>query len=363
MSGRELPVCELASHSIQTHLQQIYTGFLMLHRSRELRMRQRVVRDDTPREGPQHIRAARDYRLSVVLDTHTQLEYDVHDSWELDENRLARAHLYFKRSYAPDRLAYLPAEARAKVRPLGLNYAVFPDGPDWFGVARSLRLARGATRVREVARSLALTDGVAFSPRVRAMSAPPEPERALRALFMTRTFDPGDDADRSAEKRDERDGINDARAALIRALRTELGGRFYGGFAHTAHAVRRYPDVLVPEKARGTKGGYIEHLRSFPVCIATTGIHDSIGWKFAEYVAFSKAIVCEPLRYGATGDLAPGRHYLEFRTVDECVAHVVRLFDDRALRTELMSNNAAYYERYLRPERLVWNTLEIAQHA
>ena len=37
--------------------------------------------------------------------------------------------------------------------------------------------------------------------------------------------------------------------------------------------------------------------------------------------------------------------------------------DDRALRTELMSNNAAYYERYLRPDRLVWNTLEIAQHA
>ena len=117
MSPRDLPVCELTSHSLQAHLQQIYTGFLMLHRSGELRMRQRVVRDHAPREGPQHVRAARDYRLSVRLNGRTQLEYDVHDSWELDEDRLARAHLYFKRSYAPERLTHLSAEARAKVRP------------------------------------------------------------------------------------------------------------------------------------------------------------------------------------------------------------------------------------------------------
>jgi hypothetical protein len=227
-------------------------------------------------------------------------------------------------------------------------------------LARSLRLARGVARFREAARSLALTDRFVFTPRVRTMSTSPQPNVPLRALFMTRTFDPHDRVDRSDEKRAERDALNDARAELIRALRAELGSRFYGGFVHTPHAAQRYPDVLAPEKARGTKGGYIAHLRAFPVCIATTGIHDSIGWKFAEYVAFAKAIVCEPLRYRATGDLAPDRHYLEYRAIDECVASVARLFEDHALRASLMSNNAAYYEHYLRPDRLVMNTIEVA---
>lgn len=31
------------------------------------------------------------------------------------------------------------------------------------------------------------------------------------------------------------------------------------------------------------------------ICIATTGLHDSIGWKFAEYVVAGRTIVIEPL--------------------------------------------------------------------
>lgn len=352
--------CELFSHSIQSHLHQVYAGFLMLHRSGRVRVRQHIVHERAPRTGPQHLRDAPDYHLRVTLNGSIELNYDVHDSWEIDEERLARAGLYFKRSYAPGRLSSLRAELRPKVRPLGLNYAVYPDGVDRFGLARSLRLARGARRAYEAARALGLTNSFAFTPRVGVMSAPPDVQRPPRVLFMVRTFDPHDDPDRSPAKVDERNAINEARAECIRALRRELGDRFYGGFVHTAHAVRHYPQLLLSEGSRGAKGRYIELLRSFPICVATTGIHGSIGWKFAEYVAFSKAIVSEPLCYQATGDLAPGRNYLEFAGVDECVASIVRLIEDRALRGSLMANNAAYYERYLRPDALIWNTIEAA---
>jgi len=352
--------CELLPHSIQTHLQQVYAGFLILHRSGRVRLSQRVVHERAPRTGPQHLREAPDYQLRVTLDGSIALNYDVHDSWEIDEERLAGVDMYFKRSYAPERVSSLRPELRAKVRPLGLNYAVFPDGVDPFGFARGLRLARGAHRVVEAARAIGLTDAFAFTPRVSAMSAPPDHERALRVLFMVRSFDPHDVPDRSDEKIDERLAINEARAECIRALRSELGERFYGGFVHTPHAVRHYPQLLVPEASRGTKGRYIDLLRSFPICVATTGIHGSIGWKFAEYVAFSKAIVSEPLRYQATGDLAAGRNYLEFSSVDECVASIARLIQDRELCSHLMANNAAYYQRYLRPDALVWNTIEVA---
>lgn len=354
--------CELQSHSNPTHLQQIYTGFSMLHRSGRVRVRQGITRNAEPRTGPQHLRDAPACRLSVLVNDRVRLEYDVHDSWEIDERGLANVDFYFKRSYAPERLEAL-GEGRAKVRALGLNYAVFPDGVDRFGWARSLRFARGRQRLQEAARALALTDRFAFTPRVGVMSSPPDFARAPRVLFMTRAFDLHDRADRSIDKVDERRALNDARADLIRALRRELGDRFYGGFVHTPHAVERYPDALAPEKSKGTKGGYIEHLRLFPVCIATTGIHGSIGWKFAEYVAFAKAIVAEPLHYRVTGDLAAGRHYLEFTGVDACVHNAVRLIDDQILRYTMMENNAAYYERYLRPDRLVMNSLEAALSA
>jgi hypothetical protein len=354
------PACELAAHSIATHLQQIYTGFLMLHRDGRIRLRQRIVRDPTLREGPQHLRDAPACRLTVRVNGRVSLCYDVHDSWEIDERRLAEVDFYFKRSYAPERLGTLDPGLRARVRPLGLNYSLFPDGRDRFALGRALRIARGRKRIEEAARALALSDRFAFTPRVRVMSSPPEYSQPPRVIFMTRAFDPHDTADRSRAKVDERDALNDARADLMRALRRELGARFYGGFTHTPHALRRYPDLLVPEPERGSKGGYITHLRSFPIGVATTGIHESIGWKFAEYVAFAKAIVSEPLRYRVAGDLAPGRHYLEFRGVDECLGNVFRLIEDEGLRRALMANNADYYQRYLRPDHLVMNTLATA---
>ncbi len=351
--------CELESHSIATHLQQIYTGFVVLHRNRSIRLRQRVVRDTAPRTGPQHLRDAPDCRLAVTVNSRVRVVYDVHDSWEVDDGLLRASDLYFKRSFAPARYAALGEHAR-KLHPLGLNYALFPDGPDRFALARSLRLAHGRRRFEEAARALALTDPFVFTPRVGAMAGAPDPTRAPRVLFMVRAFDPHDRGDRAPDKVDERRALNEARADLIRALRRELGERFYGGFVHTPHAREHYRDVLAPEARRGTKGGYIEHLRSFAIGVATTGIHESIGWKFAEYVAFAKAIVAEPLRYRATGDLAPGRNYLEFTSVDECVQKARRLVDDADLRARLMANNAAYYQRYLRPDRLVMNTLDLA---
>ncbi|HEU4929159.1 MAG TPA: hypothetical protein VFU38_04965 [Candidatus Krumholzibacteria bacterium] len=352
--------CELAPNSLQTHLQQIYTGFVLLHRSGRIRLTQRVGPPPAPRPGPQHLRDAPSYRLLVRIDGRVQVLYDVHDSWEIDDEVLDVAHVYFKRSFSPAALAAMDAARRRKVRPLGLNYALYPDGADRFGVERAWQLAHGAARWKEAARALAVTDAVAFTPRASRMWSEPDPSREPRALFMARTFDLDDAADRSAEKVAQRATLNDDRAATIRALRSALGNRFYGGFTHTRHAIRNYRDVLLPDPGRGTKGGYIRTLREYPVCVATTGIHGSIGWKFAEYVAFAKAVASEPLTYVVPGDLAPGRHYLEFRGVDECVQSVVRLIEDRALCAELMANNASYYQQYLRPDRLVWNTIEAA---
>ena len=101
----------------------------------------------------------------------------------------------------------------------------------------------------------------------------------------------------------------------------------------------------------------------FMIFQATTGLHGSVGWKFAEYVAFAKAIVSEPLNCEVPGDFKPGQNYLTFRSPTELVEQASTLFSDNALRHALMTNNARYYLGYVRPDALVLNSLLAALSA
>jgi hypothetical protein len=91
--------------------------------------------------------------------------------------------------------------------------------------------------------------------------------------------------------------------------------------------------------------------------VATTGLHGSTGWKFAEYIAFSKAIVSEELNYEVPGKLEHGKNYLAFNSPEDCVNQVRLLFSDHHLRNSIMANNALYYLSFLRPDVLVVNTI------
>jgi hypothetical protein len=77
------------------------------------------------------------------------------------------------------------------------------------------------------------------------------------------------------------------------------------------------------------KRHYLELVRSHAVCIATTGLHGSTGWKFSEYVAAARGIVTEPLRYEVPGDFKSEQNYLEFTNEDELIAGISDLVRNR----------------------------------
>jgi len=177
---------------------------------------------------------------------------------------------------------------------------------------------------------------------------------------MATAYDPYDKPDRPKEKIEGRIHDNEVRAACVRILRKELGPKFHGGFIHNRYTTEKYKDVLIDNPADGEKENYLKILEKFPICIATTGLHGSIGWKFAEYVAFSKAIVSEKLHYEIPGSLRPKQNYLEFSSPEECVEQSIKLINDRELRNEMMTNNFEYYRHYVKPDMLVLNALSIA---
>lgn len=160
-------------------------------------------------------------------------------------------------------------------------------------------------------------------------------------------------------KRDEineqRKCINRIRIETIKALKNEFGSAFFGGIFPNKMS-EKYPD-LVLSRFDTQKYSYIKRLRSSTICIATTGLHDSIGWKMPEYVAASKCIISEPLLYEVTGDFKEKVNYLEYTDVDTLISHVHRLLDDNDMRFNMQICNYRYYREYLRPDSLMLNLI------
>jgi hypothetical protein len=198
-----------------------------------------------------------------------------------------------------------------------------------------------------------------FQPRLPQMQAPPDLRADPNVLFLVAAYDPYDDPTRSQEKVDDRIFVNETRARCLRLLKDALGPRFTGGFSHSRFTAGQYPDLVAPAGST-SQPKYLRTLQSFPICVASTGLHGSTGWKLAEYVAFSKAILSERLVYETPGTFAPGRNYIEFTSPEECLNGAVRLIEDVGLRQQLMHSNAAYYRDYLRPDALVRNALTAA---
>jgi len=342
--------CDLYLYSNSWHLAQVLAGFRELHRMGALRIIENIGSSpSSSRVASTPWERSRDSLLRVVLNGETVLCYDTHDSDRLDEQALEEVDYYFKRGFLAE---HRRRHNGAKVFPLGLFYPVYSTSPDFSRARRVLAFASGFERLKRLIKSLVLQE----QRNVRDFVPLPRLTQVPRVLFLARVWDPMEVE--CHQWRHDREQLNDMRVRCIRALRRELGTRFVGGLEPTEFAVKAYPDCIAenPQWCRH----YLAFQRGFPIGVATTGLHGSIGCKFAEYVAQAKAIVSEPLRFEVPGDLAPDSHYLEFSSPEHCVEAAVCLIEDHSLRIEQMINNYRYYHAYLRPDSLVLKTLAIA---
>ena len=307
-----------------------------------------------------HLTDAGHAHLDVLLEGKLRVHFDTHDAQEIAVGELEACDFYFKRSYLPALVHSLPANQRGKVLPLGLNYRVLPDVPDYLAIRRGLSMT-GLSRATLTAfrRALDIHNRFRFEPRLPYMQSPPDPRAAPNVLFLAAAYDPHDDPARSQEKIDDRISINEARARCIRLLKEALGPRFTGGFSRSRFTLEHYADLVVSPDLTA-QSSYLRTLKSYPICVASTGLHGSTGWKLAEYVAFSKAILSEPLIYAIPGEFAAGGNYIEFTSPEDCLYGAVRLIEDSALRQQIMRNNETYYRMSLRPDALVKNALTTA---
>lgn len=360
---RNMIKCEVYIYSTSEHISQLCTGFLMLAKQKKIKLAYNF--QPYTRDGKSPLKDKDPYALQgmfVVVNDKIGIFYDTGDGEEIFADPLQATDFYFKRSFPRETL---PDEYKNRVFPLGLNYELYPGGINKMEIARFFLNKQISKSPKQMIRCIFRNLHLKYQPTVTRMQAAPDPDREPKVLFMTRTWNP--EAFPAGASNEVKDywkkvciEVNETRATIIDTLRKNLGDRFYGGFASDGHSTSRYSQHLLPDARMAKKQAYINILREYPICIASTGLFNSIGWKMGEYVAFSKAIVSEKLYFGVPGDFSKDKNYLEFESAEQCVEHTLSLLHDQQKRTEMMENNNRYYNEYLSPDKMIWRTLKIA---
>ncbi|MCL5734673.1 MAG: hypothetical protein M1274_03640 [Actinobacteria bacterium] len=350
------PKCVLyCKGPLEDHCLQIVTGFF------DLAALDMIELSSAPRETE-----FGSTLLDAVIDG-IRVRYDLRDGYNLANGAYGRtredlvrlssgADVVFKRSFDP--WVQEKVGQGINIRPLGLNYLVTSRNVPFLGAGTRLYAEHVVRRSRIANAVLKMSYGRASW--VERFEAPPGDPELPRVIFMARTWDPSSPEVSSIEFADERRRINEMRAACIRACREAFGEVFLGGFARLEHALREFPDCVVPTRVPTNRSAFLRLLKQATICVATTGLHDSIGWKMAEYVAASRPIVSEPLRYLLPGGFAPGKNYTEFHNPRSLVSAIDGLLRDKEERLAMATSNATYYHEWVRPEALVRRTIHQA---
>jgi hypothetical protein len=114
--------CHIIARSDNDHLQQIYTGFALLHHQGIINLQQTVEHKPLGKFEESHLR--------VILNKNLTLYYDMHDCGEILPPYLEDVDFYFKRSFSAEKVSQFPE--KDKIFPFGFNYLIYKGGFDRF---------------------------------------------------------------------------------------------------------------------------------------------------------------------------------------------------------------------------------------
>ncbi len=344
------------------HVRQIFTGFFELQRHGTIKLG--LVRDDwnSKRSSSRiwNTERSTSYLLRAIVNDKHKIIYDMSDGIHLDFIREVVApncDILFKRSYTPSLAAALGPTTT--VLPLGLNYEVTSrhNEMDKIFFSAKTRLKFYLKSSKLIAELFKVDYNGSFY--LENFEYLPITHPSPKILFLSRLYDPKTTVKRDLQTAIEQ--LDEVRINCILRCKKEFKARFFGGVYDDRFARTRCPGLVVPRHLT-TKASFLKQVKESEICIATTGLNDSIGWKFAEYVAASRAIVSEPLLYGLPGGFRKGLNYLEFTSPDQLVTAIYDLLDNEDRREAMMQNNNAYYNSHVQPEHLVLNSLKSIDH-
>jgi hypothetical protein len=337
--------------STQEHATQVIAGLDTLSALGEIKLRFAAVRKPP---------LLASHGLLILASSGQSVVFDLIDSSRrFDEEALRHADFYFKRMYVGE---HLPPSASAKVIPYGPNYSVMSSRVAVSTILRPL-LWRSRPELKRVLRALIgapFRDHAKFRGIDTEISGGPlEPNG--RVLFMARAWDPSAPEVKSDQQAQyDRHAVNQERALLIRTLRERFGDHFTGGFSMDSFSMREYPDIVEQNARMTSRPAFIRAVKQHTICIATRGLHDSVGWKFGEYLAMARAVITEKVACEYPFRIEKGTNFLDFEGPTSCLEQVELLAQRPDKAAAMMRENQALYDRCLRPENLTRHALVTA---
>ncbi|MDE0471749.1 MAG: hypothetical protein OXH57_07385 [Ekhidna sp.] len=335
--------CEL-DYFHSPHLSQIYDGFDKLRKNGIINL---IVKPTIGNSVKPILKVRINNKYDVIYDTLDGLnwiEASIEDNLDYFKNNI-KADFYFKRSFNED--VFRNAPENCKIFPLGLNYSIACES----NFPMSLQ-----QKFKEILKNSFLISKYygKLSFRSSDFESKPYLHKKSKILFLTRLYNPDDVS--LEHSKIEREDINRNRIDYIKTCKKEFSNNFIGGLEADNFSKRHQKNLVLPTSLT-KKEVFLNTVKESTICIATTGLHNSIGWKFGEYVAASRAIISEPLRYKLPGSFESHKNYLEFNGKDELIENIRELLKNRCRLFEIMQENFHYYNNYLRPDVLILNTL------
>lgn len=326
------------------HTQQVYTGFSMLRDIGIIDL-ELVKGDKLPVSSP----------LIRAQIENKSICFDLSDTHAFQSKELLNScDIYFKRML-------LKEHESSKIQPYGFNYPVLYNNDSF--VRRGYATSGWKGLVRSFARKNSLLSTV-FDINISSKNSSVQHFEQLPRLdlsemgviFYSRLWNPKNVKD--STKQQQREVMNEIRIKAVALLKHELGDRFIGGIQLDEYSKKVAGNALVQDNSVVHKKTYLANLRKSHIGIATEGLEESIGFKFAEYMAMSMAIVSNPIdMYSLPGNFEKGIHYLPYTSAEECVSQCIRLVEDKKMYRDMSVNNMRYYTDYLRPDKLIFNCL------
>lgn len=339
--------CEL-EYFPNSHLMQIYAGFFELEKLGIIDLKIKRVKYNS--SSIAILNAVIDKKYKVVYDTIDGLSWVPGDDTTNLEHfqKTFKTDFYFKRSFDPRMREYRPENC--EVYPLGLNYNVQPD-KNMFLYADTLQ-----DKIKYLTKTNKFLKGISKKSFFYAKDFEyyPVKPKQNRILFITRLWSP--EEARSERSKEFRTQLNTTRINCIEACKKTYGDLFTGGLFMEPYAKKNYPSMLMPGNLTN-KASFLQTVKEHTICITTTGLHKSIGWKLAEYVAASRVVLTEPLNFTLPGNFNPGSNYYEFENPEQLTTQIDSLLSNPDQIIETMKNNYYYYNNFVKPKNLVLNTL------
>ena len=103
---------------------------------------------------------------------------------------------------------------------------------------------------------------------------------------------------------------------------------------------------------------FIHLARESKICVTTTGLWDSIGWKFGEFINLGCAVLTECKVHLVSDGLLEGRNYFEFKGLEGFKNKINMLLKDAELLEIVSENNILYSNKHLKPDCLMLEILD-----